>query len=89
MTRLWTWRGRRTGPPNPLWSLVLAIAILGTTATSAAAPSALDDLMMDMRITPLDREAPPPLAVTTLDGGRVTLADVRGRVALIYFWATW
>ena len=75
--------------PNALRSLVLAIAVLGTTATSTAAPSALDDVMMDMRITPLDREAPPPLAVTTLDGGRVTLADFRGRVVLVYFWATW
>ena len=72
-----------------LRSLVLAIAVLGTTAASTAAPAALDDFMMDMRITPLDREAPPPLAVTTLDGERVTLTDFRGRVVLVYFWATW
>jgi cytochrome oxidase Cu insertion factor (SCO1/SenC/PrrC family) len=72
-----------------LRSLVLAIAVLATAAASTAAPATLDDLMMDMRVTPLDREAPPPLAVTTLDGGRVTLADFRGRVVLVYFWATW
>lgn len=72
-----------------LRSLVLAIAVLGTTAASPAAPAALDDLMMDMRVTPFDSHAPPPLAVTTLDGGRVTLADFRGHVVLVYFWATW
>ena len=75
--------------PSALRSLVLAIAVLGAIVTSTAAPAALDDFMIDMRVTPLDREAPPPLAVTTLDGGRVTLADVRGSVVLVYFWATW
>jgi cytochrome oxidase Cu insertion factor (SCO1/SenC/PrrC family) len=72
-----------------LRSLVLAIAVLGTTAASTAAPAALDDLMMDMRVTPFDPHAPPPLAVTTLDGGRVALADFRSHVVLVYFWATW
>jgi cytochrome oxidase Cu insertion factor (SCO1/SenC/PrrC family) len=72
-----------------LGSLVLAIAVLSTAAASSAAPAALDDLMMDMRVTPFDPHAPPPLEVTTLDGGRVTLADLRGHVVLVYFWATW
>jgi cytochrome oxidase Cu insertion factor (SCO1/SenC/PrrC family) len=70
-------------------SLVLAIVTLATAAASTAAPAAVDDLMMDMRITPIDAQAPPPLTVTTLDGGRVTLADMRGHVVLVYFWATW
>jgi cytochrome oxidase Cu insertion factor (SCO1/SenC/PrrC family) len=72
-----------------LRSLVLAIAVLGTIAASTAALAGLDDLMMDMRVTPFDPHAPPPLAVTTLDGGRVTLADFRGHIVLVYFWATW
>jgi len=69
--------------------LVLAITTLATAAASVAAPSAVDDLMMDMRITPLDPQAAPPLAVETLTGARVTLADVKGHVVLVYFWATW
>ena len=70
--------------------LVIAFAALVTAASSTASPSAVDDLMIDMRITPLDPQAPPPpLTVMTLDGGRVSLADIRGHVALVYFWATW
>ena len=45
--------------------------------------------MIDMEITPLEPQAPPPLSVMTLDGGPVKLADVRGHVVLVYFWATW
>jgi hypothetical protein len=45
--------------------------------------------MMDMQVTPLDPQAPPPLSVVTVDGGPVTLADVRGHAVLVYFWATW
>jgi thiol-disulfide isomerase/thioredoxin len=31
----------------------------------------------------------PPFAVTTLDGQRVSLDDLKGKVVLIDFWATW
>ncbi|MFM8333548.1 MAG: protein disulfide oxidoreductase [Candidatus Methylumidiphilus sp.] len=33
--------------------------------------------------------APPPLSGQTLDGQRFDLAQLRGRPALIYFWASW
>jgi thiol-disulfide isomerase/thioredoxin len=33
--------------------------------------------------------AAPPLAATLLDGGRFDLAQSRGRVVVINFWATW
>jgi cytochrome oxidase Cu insertion factor (SCO1/SenC/PrrC family) len=69
--------------------LVLAFVVLLAVSASTASRSVVDDLMMDMRITPLDRVAPPPLTVTTLDGARVELADAHGHVVLVYFWATW
>ena len=69
--------------------LGLAFVALLAASASTASRSALDDLMMDMRITPLDAQAPPPLTVTTLDGARVGLADAQGHVVLVYFWATW
>jgi thiol-disulfide isomerase/thioredoxin len=31
----------------------------------------------------------PPFAVTTLDGQRISLDDLRGKVVLLDFWATW
>ena len=69
--------------------LVIAFAALVTVASSTASPSAVDDLMIDMQITPLDPRDAPPFSVTTLDGGPISLADVRGHVVLVYFWATW
>jgi cytochrome oxidase Cu insertion factor (SCO1/SenC/PrrC family) len=45
--------------------------------------------MRAMRVTPLEPQAPPPLTVTTVDRASVSLADLRGQVVLVYFWATW
>jgi cytochrome oxidase Cu insertion factor (SCO1/SenC/PrrC family) len=69
--------------------LGLAVVLVGLATLTSAAPSSLDDLMMDMRITPLDPQSPPPFVVTRLDGGPLKLGDVRGQAVLVYFWATW
>jgi thiol-disulfide isomerase/thioredoxin len=31
----------------------------------------------------------PPFAVTTIDGQRISLDDLKGKVVLLDFWATW
>ena len=49
----------------------------------------LDDLLMGLQLVPLDRKTPQPFALESLDGQRVALADLAGRPALLYFWATW
>ena len=49
----------------------------------------LDDLVMDLQLIPLDGQPPRPFALTSLDGRRVALADLAGKPALLYFWATW
>ena len=34
-------------------------------------------------------QAAPPATLTTLDGQRIATADLRGRVVILTFWATW
>ncbi|MEX1045000.1 MAG: TlpA disulfide reductase family protein [Chthoniobacterales bacterium] len=46
-----------------------------------AAKSGLE--LMEMRVAPLE------LSFTAVDGSKVDLADLRGKVVLIDFWATW
>jgi cytochrome oxidase Cu insertion factor (SCO1/SenC/PrrC family) len=67
----------------------LALALAAMPTGLAARSTVLGDLMMDLNIAPLDPQAPAPFSVTTLDGGRITLGDVKGRAVLVYFWATW
>ncbi len=66
-------------------SLVLAGALLAAPAARAARER-LEDLALDFRIIPLDREAAPPFALESLEGARVALADFRGRPVILYFW---
>ena len=75
-------------------ALALAAGALAPSAPGAqSAPSAqgkaLEDLMMDLNVTPLEAQAAPPLTVTTLEGDRLTLADMKGQAVLLYFMATW
>ncbi len=34
-------------------------------------------------------KAAPPLVLRTLDGGTIATADLRGKVVILHFWATW
>jgi len=49
----------------------------------------LEDLVMDLELVPMDGQTPKPFTLESLDGRRVALADLAGRPALLYFWATW
>src|SRR5215471_10630672 len=58
----------------------------------AATPAAGEDLeerLWDLHIVPLDAEPAPAFTLESLAGERVSLADLRGRAVLLYFWATW
>lgn len=68
---------------------VLIVAALGGAAGSVAAPAAIEDLMFDLQLIPLDAQSPPPLRGQGLDGQPITLGEFRGRPVLIYFWTTW
>lgn len=71
-------------------ALIAGVALLlgGSLGVHAGAP--LDaQLVRGLRLTPV-AAIPPPLALRRVEDGRtVTLGELRGRPALLYFWATW
>ncbi len=40
-------------------------------------------------VSPMIGKPAPPMEVTLIDGSKVTLADLRGQVVVLNFWATW
>jgi len=72
--------------------LTLAVVLFALAAASAASPLAadtIDDLLFDLQLVPLAGRTPPPLSLESLGGDTVTLAGLRGRPVLLYFWASW
>ena len=71
-------------------ALVVA-AILGTLLLGAgpAAADRVDDLLFDLQLVPLDGRTPREFTLPDLAGTPVSLAHFRGRVVLLYFWASW
>jgi hypothetical protein len=92
MTR---WTGLAIGAAAAALAGGWLVASVPTRQAPSKSPGAqvvagsLDDLLMDLQVVPLDGRTPPPFALESLDGRRVTLADLAGRPALLYFWATW
>jgi peroxiredoxin len=72
---------------NMRGGLALALALVGLSLLPAgAADDALDDLLSAFQVTPLGDQVPEPFKLESLDGKIVSLADVRGRAAMLYFW---
>ena len=71
----------------PSHRLALAILIVGLWLLPAAASDdTLDERLSAFQVTPLGDQTPTPFQLESLDGKPVSLADVRGRVAMLYFW---
>jgi peroxiredoxin len=85
---------RRPGPAEPRRSppaalrVALLLAYLASGSSAAATTDSVDALMRDFGVGPLSGE-PAPVALPNLVGDRVTLQDHRGRLVMLYFWATW
>ena len=69
-----------------LMILSLAAAIVWTVASRV--PSAVG---APLTSSPSPREGflAPDFTLDTLDGGKVTLSDLRGKIVVVNFWATW
>jgi cytochrome oxidase Cu insertion factor (SCO1/SenC/PrrC family) len=76
-------------------SRYFAIALLVLTALwpglpAAAADSADKNLWSAAGVTHFtERKAAPTFVLNDLDGKSADLRDFRGRVVMLYFWATW
>ncbi|UCB50610.1 MAG: TlpA family protein disulfide reductase [Deltaproteobacteria bacterium] len=50
---------------------------------------AIEDPWKGLGVIRLSGHSPPDFTLPTLDGGSMTLSDLKGKVVLINFWATW
>ena len=65
--------------------MLLGVVVMAVPAAQAAAATPSGEPSSAAAARP----AAPPTRVTTLDGNVIDLADLKGRVVLIDFWATW
>jgi cytochrome oxidase Cu insertion factor (SCO1/SenC/PrrC family) len=68
-----------------LLSAVVLVALVAAALAAAATPD-----FDAMQIQPYEPPKPAPaLTLPDLDGKSVRLQDFRGKVVLLFFWATW
>ena len=68
-------------------ALSLAVVMAGWSAAGQDEVRRLvEALAMDIPVRPLPA---PPFALPGLDGTNVRLAELQGRVVMLYFWTTW
>ena len=70
-----------------LWGALLVGCLAG--AAAAAGADDIDRHLRDLQLVPLPGARPPDFSLPKVGGGTVSLAEHRGRVVLVYFWATW
>ena len=78
---------RRLLSPLPAAVLVAVLALLGLLAYGVSSRGA--DSEIERALAAGGRPPAPALELPRLDGGRASLADLRGRVVVLNYWASW
>jgi cytochrome oxidase Cu insertion factor (SCO1/SenC/PrrC family) len=68
------------------WAVVVVMVVF---CGGAGAADTIADLAIDFRMNPVDGQVAPAFTLSALDGKRLSLADFKGQVVLLYFWASW
>ncbi len=72
-----------------LWgATAIAVVLAGYLLMGSRGPSTANAMKMELPARELSGAAP-PFSLTALDGKTVSLADFRGKVVILDFWATW
>ncbi len=77
----------RTVPTLMLVAVLALVAVAGAQQKGRA--DALEELLFDLHLVPLDGRQASPFTLPSLDGRNVSLAEFKGHPVLIYYWATW
>lgn len=89
------WEGQRWGrlnlSPSPSLGVTFFCVCLATLLLAGCKPSGREELLFksDERYLPMVGKPSPPLKFKALDGREVDLEQLRGKVVLLDFWATW
>lgn len=67
-------------------ALVLAVSAAGPIAAETTVDPAVWEAA---GVTPVPPVRMPPLTLRDVGGRQVSLADFKGHVVMLYFWATW
>jgi peroxiredoxin len=72
------------------FALAVLVLVMAGVAPAVAADKAVDDLLLDLQLVSLGGQVPPAFELERFaDGKKVRLADHRGQLVMLYFWATW